>query len=61
MVLTNHGLVKLLVVHALSLTSVAWAQFTEVEEEELVAMIPTREDEEELMEEEEEAADDATP
>lgn len=45
MVLTNHGLVKLLVVHALSQTSVAWPQSTELAEEELAAMIPAREEE----------------
>lgn len=57
MVLTNHGLVILLVVHFLSQNFVAWPQFIELVEEELVAMMPAGEEEEELVVEEEVAYD----
>jgi hypothetical protein len=38
--LTNHGLVKLLVMHVLEKTPVSWSQFIRLSEEELAELIP---------------------
>ena len=49
-VLRNHGLVRLLVMHALTQLQVPWAQFLEMTEEEVAVVVVAREEELEGLE-----------